>query len=168
MSKKIYLLLFLLLSLTSCDNGERVHEQSSEKKSGQDTISQVVKELKSGVPQKKIEQNLSQEYTPTVKQNKTIFQEMGIEFSDEKLIIDINKTNNFFGTLEKRLERHAKKLGQKVENKIEEIDINITRDIGIDVKQEEINIDLNKTKKMLDNISHIFESLLFESNSTKF
>ena len=157
MSKKIYLF-SLLLSLTSCDNSESVHE-----KSGQDSIAQVVKELKSGVPKKEAEQNLS-----IVKQKKTIFQEMGIEFSDEKLIIDINKTNNFFGTLEKRLERHAKEFGQKVENKIEKIDINITRDMGIEVKQEEINIDLNKTKKMLDNISHIFESLLFESNSTKF
>lgn len=157
MSKKIYLF-SLLLSLTSCDNGERVQEES-----GQDSIAQVVKELKSGVSKKEAEHNLS-----IVKQKKTIFQEMGIEFSNEKLIIDINKTNNFFGTLEKRLERHAKEFGQKVENKIEKIDINITRDMGIEVKQEEINIDLNKTKKMLDNISHIFESLLFESNSTKF
>ena len=162
MSKKIYLF-FLLLSLTSCDNGERVHQNSNH-----DTISQVVKEIKSGVLKKEAEQNLSLEYTPPIKQKKTIFQEMGIEFSDEKLIIDINKTNNFFGTLEKRLERHAKEFGEKVENKIDKIDINMTRDMGIEVKQEEINIDLNKTKKMLDNISHIFESLLFELNSTKF
>jgi uncharacterized protein YpuA (DUF1002 family) len=157
MSKKIYLF-SLLLSLTSCDNSERVQEGI-----GQDSIAEVVKELKSGVSKKEAEQNLS-----TGKRKRTIFQEMGIEFSDEKLIIDINKTNNFFGTLEKRLERHAKEFEQKVENKIEQIDINITRDMGIDVKEEEINIDLNKTKKMLDNISHIFESILFESNSTKF
>jgi len=152
MTKKIYLL-SISLFFTSCDNTTVVQDEST-----QDNIAQIVKELKSGVSNKE-DQNLS---TATIE--KTIFQEMGIEFSDEKLIIDINKTNNFFGTLEKRLENRV----EKQIKKIEQIDINITRDMGIDIQNEEIKIDLNKTKNMLDNISHIFETILFDSNSSKF
>ena len=152
MTKKIYLLSISLFFI-SCDNTKVVQDESP-----QDNIAQIVKELKSGVSNKE-DQNLS---TATIE--KTIFQEMGIEFSDEKLIIDINKTNNFFGTLEKRLENRVEKQIEK----IEQIDINITRDMGIDIQNEEIKIDLNKTKNMLDNISHIFETILFDSNSSKF
>lgn len=152
MTKKIYLLSISLFFI-SCDNTTVVQDESP-----QDNIAQIVKELKSGVSNKE-DQNLS---TATIE--KTIFQEMGIEFSDEKLIIDINKTNNFFGTLEKRLENRV----EKQIKKIEQIDINITRDMGIDIQNEEIKIDLNKTKNMLDNISHIFETILFDSNSSKF
>jgi len=152
MTKKIYLLSISLFFI-SCDNTTVVQDESP-----QDNIAQIVKELKSGVSNKE-DQNLS---TATIE--KTIFQEMGIEFSDEKLIIDINKTNNFFGTLEKRLENRVEKQIEK----IEQIDINITRDMGIDIQNEEIKIDLNKTKNMLDNISHIFETILFDSNSSKF
>jgi len=134
MTKKIYLLSIFLL-FTSCEDNivERVEKKQVE------------------------EQNIS---TPSKKQN-SIFQEMGIEFSGDKIIIDINKTDNFFGTLDKRIEK-------EIENKIEKIDINISRDAGINIDDKEINIDLNKTKNMLDNISHIFESILFESNCTKF
>jgi len=92
---------------------------------------------------------------------KTVFQEMGIEFNNDKLIIDINKTDNFFKTLDKRFEK-------KLEQEIDKMDINISRDLGINIEEDEIKIDMNKTKNMLDNISHIFEALLFESNTTKF
>ena len=163
MKQKIYLFSLFLL-FTSCDNSVRVQDES-----GQDSIAQIVKELKSGVSKKEVEQKKEAEQNlSTSKTKKTMLEEMGIEFSDEKLIIDINKTNNFFGTLERRLERQAKKFEQEVEKKIEQIDINISRDLGINIEEEEIKIDLNKTKNMLDNISHIFETILFESNSTKF
>lgn len=157
MTKKIYLLSISLFFI-SCDNTTVVQDESP-----QDNIAQIVKELKSGVSNKE-DQNLSTATIENATIEKTIFQEMGIEFSDEKLIIDINKTNNFFGTLEKRLENRV----EKQIKKIEQIDINITRDMGIDIQNEEIKIDLNKTKNMLDNISHIFETILFDSNSSKF
>ncbi|MCK5854566.1 MAG: hypothetical protein KAG56_05045 [Sulfurovaceae bacterium] len=160
MRKNIYLL-SIFLFFVSCDNNIYVEDENE-----QDSITKIVKEIKSGVLQreaKEVEQNRS-----THKIEKSIFQEMGIEFSDEKLIIDINKTNNFFGTLENRLERQAKEFEHEIEKKIEQIDINISRDLGINIQEEEIKIDLNKTKNMLDNISHIFETILFESNSTKF
>jgi len=163
MRKKIYLF-SILLFFTSCNDNRVVQEDNS-----QDSISEIVKELKSGdIKKVKTIKNVSEHNISVSKREKTILQEMGIEFNDNKLIIDINKTNNFFGTLENRIEKQAKNFEQKVNKKIEKIDINMTRDIGIDIKDEEINIDLNKTKNMLDNISHIFETILFESNSTKF
>jgi len=163
MRKKIYLF-SILLFFTSCNDNRVVQEDNS-----QDSISEIVKELKSGdIKKVKTIKNVPEHNISVSKREKTILQEMGIEFNDNKLIIDINKTNNFFGTLENRIEKQAKNFEQKVNKKIEKIDINMTRDIGIDIKDEEINIDLNKTKNMLDNISHIFETILFESNSTKF
>ena len=135
MTKNIYLF-SLLLFFTSCEDSVVTKESVKE-------------------------QNIS---TPH-QRKKSVFEEMGIEFNGDKLIIDINKTNNFFGTLDKRIEKEIKK---EIEQKIDKIDINISRDVGINIEEEEINIDLNKTKNMLDNISHIFESILFESNSTKF
>ena len=137
MKKNIYTLL-LIFFITSCDES-RVTDTASKR-----DISAV-------------EQNQS----TASKEKKTIFQEMGIEFIGDKIIIDMNKTDNFFGTLDKRIE-------SKIEREIEKVDINISRDLGVAIEEEKINIDLNKTKNMLDNISHIFENILFESNSTKF
>ena len=148
MQKKMYLLLIVLF-FTSCHD-EKVRAESNK------TEENITKSQKNSI-----------EKNSTMKKS-TILEEMGIEFSETKLIIDINKTSNFFGTLEKRLEKKAEDFEQKVENKINNMDINLTRDMGIDIRAEEINIDLNKTKNMLDNISHIFENILFESNSTKF
>ncbi len=141
MTKNIYFLAILLL-FTSCEDN-------------------IVEKIEKVEKKQVEEQNIS---TPSKKQ-KSVFQEMGIEFSGDKIIIDINKTDNFFGTLDKRIE---KKIEKEIKHKIEKIDINISRDAGINIDDKEINIDLNKTKNMLDNISHIFESVLFESNSTKF
>ena len=159
MTKKIYLLSIFLFFI-SCDNIKNIEDDSNS-----DNIAKIVKELKSSVLQK---EKTKEDIEHNISTSKTIFQEMGIEFSSEKLIIDINKTNNFFGTLEKKLERQVQKVEDEVEKKIETIDINLTRDMGIDIQNEEIRLDLNKTKNMLDNISHIFETILFESNSTKF
>ena len=137
MKKNIYTLSLIFL-ITSCNESRR-------------TDTTPIREMSA------VEQNQSS----ASKEKKTIFQEMGIEFIGDKIIIDMNKTDNFFGTLDKRIE-------SKIEREIEKVDINISRDLGIAIEEEKINIDLNKTKNMLDNISHIFENILFESNSTKF
>jgi len=139
MRKKIYLFSILssLLIFTSCD----------------DNIGVTV--------EKKISTSSQSESNKSSGDKRTIFQEMGIEFNNDKLIIDINKTDNFFKTLDKRFEK-------KIEQEIDKMDINISRDLGVNIEEDEIKIDMNKTKNMLDNISHIFEALLFESNTTKF
>lgn len=142
MRKKIYLFSILssLLIFTSCD----------------DNMSLIIEQNISTSTQS--ESNKSEKSSLN---KKTVFQEMGIEFNNDKLIIDINKTDNFFKTLDKRFEK-------KLEQEIDKMDINISRDLGINIEEDEIKIDMNKTKNMLDNISHIFEALLFESNTTKF
>jgi len=149
MRKKIYLFFILssLLMLTSCD----------------DSMSIIVKK---NISEQNISTSTKRESNKSKKSSlslnkKSIFQEMGIEFNNNKLIIDINKTDNFFKTLDKRFEK-------KIEQEVDKIDINISRDLGINIEEDEIKIDMNKTKNMLDNISHIFEALLFESNTTKF
>lgn len=86
-------------------------------------------------------------------ENVSLFNDLGLSFDEDKIIIDINKTSHFFETFEKRIDK-----------KVEQADINITRDAGVVISEEEIKIDLNQTKNMLDNLSHLFESMISDLN----
>ena len=104
-----------------------------------------------------------EDVTKTVKtEEKTVFQEMGLDFENDKIIIDINKTTNFFMGLENKIDSKAK----EIEEKIEKADINISRDTGVIVNENEVKIDLNQTKNLLDNLSNLFENILFDINSS--
>ena len=93
----------------------------------------------------------------TTKQNKSdtssLLSELGLSFEQEKIIIDINKTAHFFETLEGSLEE-----------KIANVDLNITRDAGLVISDDEVSVDLNKTKKLLDNVSGFFETVINDIN----
>jgi hypothetical protein len=112
---------------------------------------------KSNIKEKKL---ISKEKNQTTEE--TIMSEMGFDFGDEKIIIDINKTNDFFSTMKKRMEDKVK----EIENKIIKADINITRDGGFVVKDEKISIDLNHTKNLLNDISELFEEIILDINRT--
>jgi len=92
-----------------------------------------------------------------VKQDKndtsSLLNELGLSFEQDKIIIDINKTGHFFETLEGSLE-------ERVAN----VDLNITRDAGVVISDDEVSVDLNKTKKLLDNVSSFFETLINDIN----
>ena len=89
-----------------------------------------------------------------------LLREMGLIFEKEKIIIDLNRTDNFFLDLEKRADEKAKSIEKELE------EINISRDAGILIEETKLSIDLNKTKNLLDNLSHLFETILFDANST--
>jgi hypothetical protein len=112
---------------------------------------------KSNIKEKKL---ISKEKNQTTEE--TIMSEMGFDFGDEKIIIDINKTNDFFSTMKKRMEDKVK----EIENKIIKADINITRDGGFVVKDEKISIDLNHTKNLLNDISELFKEIILDINRT--
>ena len=98
----------------------------------------------------------------TKKSDETLLNEMGFDFKDEKIIIDLNKSSNFFSRMEKRMEEKAK----EIENKIKNSDINVSRDSGVEITDDKLSIDLNQTKTLLDSFSKLFEDIILDINKT--
>ncbi len=105
-------------------------------------------------------QKLSIDKNQTIEE--TIFQKMGLEFKNERITIDLNKTNNFFSNMEKRVDEKAKDIEKKIQN----IDINITRDTGVEISDDRVSIDLNSTKNLLNDISDLFGDIISDINRT--
>ena len=92
----------------------------------------------------------------------TILNEMGFNFKDNKIIIDLNKSTNFFSKIEKKINEKSK----EIENKIRGIESNISKNSGIIVREDKVNIDLNKTKSLLDNLSGMFRDIVKDINTS--
>jgi hypothetical protein len=134
-SKTVFIVIFLFI-LFGCSNSDKTTRK------------------KEAVEEVSIEKNQSIE--------ETVLQEMGFEFKDKKIIIDFNKTNNFFLSIGEKLDEKAKNIEKKIEN----ADINITRDAGVVVTDERVSIDLNSTKNLLNDISKLFEGVILDINRT--
>ena len=89
------------------------------------------------------------------KAEETLLNQMGLEFSNDKIIIDINKSSHFFLGIEKKIETQTKEITEEISS----FEMNITDDY--------VHIDLNQTKKILENLSGFFESMIFDLNTTK-
>jgi hypothetical protein len=70
---------------------------------------------------------------------------VGIQVDKNKIIIDTNKTRDFFQKLGKTFENKIKKITQEIEKGV--ID---EQGAGIKIDETHINIDLNKTKDFLE------------------
>jgi len=92
------------------------------------------------------------------KQDKDLFQKIGIDIGDEKINIDINQTKDFFNTLQKTFEGAA----QNLEKEISEGKVEMAENIGIKVDKDNINIDLKKTKSFIEEFGKKIESFLGE------
>jgi len=101
-----------------------------------------------------VEKNISKE--------ETILNEMGFDFEDNKIIIDLNKSTNFFSQMEKKINEKSK----EIENKIRGIESNITKNSGVVITENKVDIDLNKTKSILDNLSSIFRDIVTDINAS--
>ena len=111
--------------------------------------------------------NKTKEINPTVvekniSKEETILNEMGFDFEDNKIIIDLNKSTNFFSQMEKKINEKSK----EIENKIRGIESNITKNSGIVITEDKVDIDLNKTKSILDNLSSIFRDIVTDINAS--
>jgi len=102
--------------------------------------------------------------TDTIKakkeQNSTLeesfLNEMGFNFKNQKIIIDLNKTKSFFS-----------KIRNNIEKKVKEIeDINLSRESGVFLTEKKLDIDLNSTKNLLKNISGLFKNIISDINKT--
>ena len=98
------------------------------------------------------------------KQNEEdMLNQLGFELKDEKIIIDMNKTANFFEMLERRMADKAK----EIESKITNAEINVTEEIGVNVEGNSVEIDLNKTKNMLEKINVLMKDIFLDINGSK-
>ena len=115
----------------------------------------------------KTEQNLTKELKikeVEIPKEKDILGELGFDFKDDKIIIDINKTSNFFAQIESEMKVKAK----EIESKIVNADINITQGMGIELEGNQIGIDLNKTQNMLQQINVLMKDIFLDINSSKY
>jgi len=88
--------------------------------------------------------------------------EMGFNFEDNKIIIDLNKSTNFFSKMQKKIKEKSK----EIENKIKGVESNITKNSAIVITKKRVDIDLNKTKVILDNLSSIFKDIVADMNAS--
>ena len=91
-----------------------------------------------------------------------LLKKLGFDLSEEKVLIDINKTSHFFEQLE--IEMHGKV--DEIEKKIDNAEINFTKGIGIEITGNKIGIDLNKTRNMLQEINILMKDILLDGNHT--
>jgi len=108
------------------------------------------------------EKNLVQKEPEKPKTTDDLLKKMGFDFNGEKVLIDINKTNNFFNQIE--IEMHGK--AEEIERKITNAEINFTKGIGIELTDDKIGIDLNKTRNMLQEINILVKDIFLDINHT--
>ncbi len=125
--------LILLLSFTGCENNEQQAEHDA--KIAQQARTELLAELKA---EKAREQKESQE------KNETKLSKMGVHMDDGIIIIDTNKTKDFFKDLNQKMAVHIKKISDDLEKGIIE-----TKEAGVEMNEQHIHIDLNKTQNLL-------------------
>ena len=103
------------------------------------------------------EKNITKE-----KEKNDLLHQMGFDFTDDKIVIDINKTSNFFEKIELQMNKKA----EEIEQKIEKADINMSKGMGIELEGDQIGIDLNKTRNMFEQINILMKDIFLDINST--
>ena len=110
----------------------------------------------------KKQENLVPKEHEKPKTTEDILKKMGLDFNEEKVVIDMNKTNHFFEQIE--IEMHGK--AEEIERKVNNAEINFTKGIGIELTDDKIGIDLNKTRNMLQEINSLVKDIVLDINHT--
>jgi len=87
------------------------------------------------------------------------FDNIGIYQENGKIIIDLNKTQEFLKEIAIKLKEEGVKVKEKTK------DLNISS-LGIKINKEKIKIDLNKTKTFLEKFSNIMEQITKDFNNS--
>jgi len=144
MTKKLLISIVLLLSFSGCQNAKENQAEHDAK-----VAAQAKEELRAEL-KKEQEEKARQHEEELAKNNKLAH--IGITTDDGKVIIDTNKTKDFFRQMATNIKVHADKFAKDMEKGI--ID---DKEAGIEVNETHINIDLNKTKSFLDSWSKTIE-----------
>lgn len=131
-------LLMILLVFIGCDN-KVVEEQKKE-------------EVKADV----VERNVTKE------EKTNLLKQLGFDLTEDKIVIDMNRTSHFFDKVELQMEEKEKEIEKKIEN----ADINMTKGMGIELEGDQIGIDLNKTRNMLQQINILMKDIFLDINTS--
>jgi len=131
--KYILLTIILLLSLSGCQN-KKEDQAQHDAKIAQEARAQLLKE-QAEAKQKQAELEGNNKYS-----------KIGITTEDGKIIIDTNKTKDFFKDIAIKMKDKMEKLSKDLEKGMIK-----DKNAGIEVNETHIHIDLNKTKSFLDN-----------------
>jgi len=151
-------ILSTLFLLSGCQENQKEHDA----KVAQQARASLLKELQA--------KEEARQKAAAVQEEQSKLSQMGFKkTSDNKIIIDINQTKNYFQMLAQQMQSKVEEMNHELENgDLQE------KEVGIEVNQTHINIDLNKTKQFLDNLGkkmqgyiHEFEGMVQELNSTK-
>ena len=150
----IALSLISLFSLSACQESQKEHDA----KVAQQARERLLKELKA---KEKAEQKQGK---------KNRLAQFGVQqTTDGKIIIDTNQTQSYFHKLKQKMALEIANMHRAFENgTLQE------KEAGIEVNQSHIDVDLNKTKKFLDNLGkkmqgyvNDVETMVQEMNHTK-
>ncbi len=134
----LLLTLILLLSFTGCQDkkNDAKKQAAHDAKIVAETRAKVLAEVKAKeIAEKKREQSK----TPTQ------INQMGIDMHNGTIIIDTNKTKDFFNALNQKMETKIKKVSEDLQKGI----LNLQEE-GIQINENRVSIDLNKTKNLLE------------------
>lgn len=120
--------LILLLSVTGC--GDQEQQAAHDAKIAQQARAELLAELQA---KKDLTEN-----------NTSKLHKMGITMEDGTIIIDTNKTKDFFREMNQKMGVQMKKLSDDMEKGVVE-----TKEAGIEINEQYIHIDLNKTQDLL-------------------
>lgn len=143
--RNILIALILLLSFSGCEDKEK--QALHDAKIAQEAKTQLLVELKV-----KEEARIKVE-----SMKKDRLSSVGISLDNDTIIIDTNRTRDFFQNIGKNIEEKLQKITKDLERGM--MDDNQT---GIKISEEHINIDLNKTRDFLNSWGKKMQSLIKE------
>jgi uncharacterized lipoprotein YehR (DUF1307 family) len=130
--KNTLLSLLILFSLSGCQD-KREDQAKHDAKIAQEARAQLIKEQEEA---KKMQEELEE---------KSKYSQIGITSKEGKIIIDTNKTKEYFRGLAYQVKSKMDKMSKDLERGIIK-----NEEAGIEMDETHINIDLNKTKTFLE------------------
>jgi len=92
--------------------------------------------------------------------NQSTLMKAGITMDDGKLIIDTNKTKEFFSKLANRFTI----IYQKIDQELKEENLTSTKDMGFEMSSDTLSVDFNKTDSFFKGWSQKIEKFSKEIN----
>ena len=136
--KNLIIVLILLLTFNGCQDKETDAKRQAEHDAK--IAAQAKAELLAELQEKEAKQKAQLEA-----QKDTKLHQMGINMNAGTIIIDTNKTKDFFNSLNKKMETQMKKISDDLQKGILD-----AAEEGIQINDDQINIDLNKTRNFLE------------------
>ena len=147
MLKNLLIITSLFFITTGCEDKEEIAKLEQAKKDAQ-----LAKELRAKQLKEMQEAKANKE---------TQLSSAGISMQDGKITIDTDKTKEFISDLSKRVSKQVEQVSQDLKEGL------VESKTAVELKEEYISIDLNKTKAMLNEWENKIETFVNEIDTKK-